>query len=384
MKNKISIYVIYLLLLNLVLGACSKENLPPHIRFSVIPAEGDVESIFFFDARKTSDDFDSRSMLKSRWDFDGDGVWDTDYSSEMVQQYKYDYPGNYTVHVQVKDSKGLVSDLSRVIKVFDNGPLYPPSIIFPEDGSENIDLINYLRWSCFHSDNLKITYDIYLGKNQNPPIFNIDYISNVLNPGWLESGEKYYWRVVAKDEIGNVSSSPIYSFSTKLIDERDGKGYDIVEIGDLLWMAENLNFQPLSGSWCFNDKLENCMKFGSLYNWMTARKSCPKGWHLPSDNEWRILEMSLLMTDADNWGPRGDIQGEQIKKGGSSGFNALMGGTRDMEGNYSILNTDAGFWTSTGSESSAYYRWIFYQQSFIYRSTISGKYALSVRCVKNS
>ena len=357
--------------------------MPPTPRFSVLPENGDIETQFIFDARKSSDDKDSGNKLQIRWDWNNDGIWDTEFSTELVQQHNYDSPGSYIVKLQVKDTGGLMSVLSRTIDVSDIGPLYPPVIISPEDGSINNILNKVLIWSCYHLDNLQITYDIYFGEKENPPLFKENYISTVINPGLLESGTDYYWKIVAMDETGAITSSPIFTFSTHLVDERDGKSYDIIKVGDMLWMGENLNFNTEKGSWCYSNDPEKCLEYGSLYNWQTAFNSCPHGWHLPSDGEWKLLEMNMLMTDSDNWGPRGDIQGEMIKVGGSSGFNAIMAGTRDDEGNYSIEGTDTGFWTSTGSVSSAFYRWIFYQQSYIYRYTLAGNYGLSVRCLKN-
>ena len=71
-------------------------------------------------------------------------------------------------------------------------------------------------------------------------------------------------------------------------DERDGKQYKFVEVDDMTWMADNLNYES-EGSWCYEGNADNCNNWGRLYTWNEATEVCPDGWHLPNDEEWGKL-----------------------------------------------------------------------------------------------
>jgi uncharacterized protein (TIGR02145 family) len=138
---------------------------------------------------------------------------------------------------------------------------------------------------------------------------------------------------------------------SSFIDTRDGKKYKTVKIGTQTWMAENLAYKADSGCRAFDNKDSIAAIYGYLYNWETAQKVCPKGWHLPSDAEWTILVDYL-----GGW----EVAGGKMKEAGtahwkrpnkkaknSSGFTALPAGFRYyLDGSFKSLGYSASYFCS--------------------------------------
>jgi uncharacterized protein (TIGR02145 family) len=213
------------------------------------------------------------------------------------------------------------------------------------------------------------------------------YISHITG---LNTNTIYYVRAYATNNKGTAYGQQIVletlpvNQTGSIVDSRDGKTYETVKIGDQWWMAENLNYYVPGNSWCYNNSSENCDSLGRLYTWSAAENACPSGWHLPNDQEVKILEIELGMSvaEADNTGLRGTDQGAQLKKGGSSGFDMLYSGYRSEGGTYLTLGTGATIWTSTESGSSAWYRG-FATHSQVDRNLYGKGYGFSTRCLKN-
>ena len=203
------------------------------------------------------------------------------------------------------------------------------------------------------------------------------------------------------------------------IDPRDGTRYKTVQIGNQIWMAENLKYLPsvspsnvgseinplyyvynYQGTDILAAKATNNYKtYGVLYNWEAAKASCPKGWHLPSDTEYKILEMYLGMTqaqvDAEGW--RGTDQGGKLKEAGtthwispntgatnSSGFTALPAGVRYTDGSFNYIGSTAYFWSSSASSgSNAWTRHLNTSYSTVYRYSYNKAHGFSVRCLRD-
>lgn len=139
-------------------------------------------------------------------------------------------------------------------------------------------------------------------------------------------------------------------------DSRDGKSYQIVNFNGLNWMTENLNY-AIDGSACYENNPDNCEKYGRLYTWNQAKKACPKGWRLPSKNEW-------------NNAPKGI-------------WDSFAGYFYVAKGSFYKKDATAFYWTGTEVDSQkAFDRDIdAASESFIEKSHSKTDVAFSVRCV---
>jgi len=270
---------------------------------------------------------------------------------------------------------------------------------------------------------------------------------NTYNFTSLSCETTYYYRVRAVNACGMSSNSGVISHTlvdcwlcgSPLVDTRDSQSYPTVQIGANCWMAKNLNIGTMitgSGAgalqtntsviqkFCYSNTASNCTTYGGLYEWDQAMNYsttssatpsgrqgiCPTGWHIPSDNEWSLLE-HYLETSLEPTGstPLSDFQtltmyrgtnstagaGHKMKStstwnssgngSNSSGFNGLGAGMRNgATGSFSNLGTWSYYWSSTQSSSThGYRRRLDNGDPRAYRTGYDKTYAGSVRCMKD-
>jgi uncharacterized protein (TIGR02145 family) len=176
--------------------------------------------------------------------------------------------------------------------------------------------------------------------------------------------------------LSEKEEPPVYGFFN---DARNGKSYKTVKIGPQTWMAENLNYE-IKESKCYGDKPENCIKYGRLYNWPTAVKACPAGWHLPSEAEWKILA-----DRANNANKLKSKTGWNIANGTDNyGFAALPGsGHSSLKRKFDVIGY-GGYWWSSSKKGDI----VYFFEINSHQTAAPPGYALtgdffSVRCVQN-
>ena len=199
-------------------------------------------------------------------------------------------------------------------------------------------------------------------------------------------------------------------------DSRDGQTYKTVTIDTLTWMAENLNYET-ANSYCYNDSVEYCSKYGRLYTWAAAMDSaglwstngkgcgvgsrcsptypvrgvCPEGWHLPKQSEWNTLASVVgassfagkKLKSTSGWF---DYNGKSGNGTDDYSFSALPAGCRGRSASYQEGHF-SNFWSATESSSfgdgDAEMVFLGYADNYMGSLSDSKGYGFSVRCVKD-
>ena len=173
------------------------------------------------------------------------------------------------------------------------------------------------------------------------------------------------------------------------------KTYKTAKIGTQTWLAENLNYEA-EGSVCYENNPANCAKYGRLYNWETAKKACPKGWHLPSNAEWDELYRFVDCDTGTERLYRSKTAGKYLKaKSGWNedgngtdkyGFSALPGGYGYSDGSFGNVGYHGVWWSASEYESisnGAYGRGIYYGSDNANWGSDYKSRLYSVRCLQD-
>lgn len=309
---------------------------------------------------------------------------------------------------------GLVFSCSRTEPPIIESMSAEPDSVYPRDtvvlthignrGDEKDSWLHF-EWSCPDGE----IYD------PNDPT---GYIRHWIAPDL--PGDYYLTLTLTDPEYSIKDSIKVVVLDTagSIIDSRDGKEYKWMKIGSQIWMAGNLAYLPevspsIEGSddepyyYVYDYEgssvlaaqgTENYDTYGVLYNWEAAKIACPPNWHLPSDEEWIVLEKYLGMSNEDAYTTytrmSGEVGGKLKSQSGwiengngnnSSGFNAQPAGYRYFkDGKYLYLGIKTYFWTSTEYDST--YVWerdLSKNDDGVYRFAYAPSYGFSVRCIQD-
>ena len=184
------------------------------------------------------------------------------------------------------------------------------------------------------------------------------------------------------------------------VDQRDGKTYKSVRIGNQTWMAENLAYIPRvspatteGGLWVYDyngnavseaQATANYATYGCLYDAHTAKTVAPSSWHLPTEDEWRALAR-FFGSGADD-GNKMKMPRLWKRNSGatnSSGFSAIPGGMRTPAGSFAGLGSGAHFWSATESAGDIWHYYMEDESRYVRSNPNSKEWGFSVRCIKD-
>lgn len=280
------------------------------------------------------------------------------------------------------------------------------------------------RGVCWNTSNNPTIADTYTNDGNGTGSF----VSNITG---LSEWSTYYVRSYATNEIGTVYGDEIMFTANNPLIDFDGNTYETVKNGNQVWMKENLKTShyadgsalvdgatagDIAGDYdtkyffVYNNNDSNKDAYGYLYTWAAIMNDdlgsdenpsgvqgvCPDNWHIPSDAEWKELEMFLGMSEdeanATAW--RGSDVGDKLKaingwnSGGNgtdeSGFMSLPSGSRNSDGTFIDLGERATYWSSSEYyNSNGWYRELSYSYNEVYRSFKFKSNGYSVRCIRD-
>ncbi len=241
-----------------------------------------------------------------------------------------------------------------------------------------------------------------------------------------KDGYLNYRVIVTNSDTSGIEIKMIACAGT--VTDLDGNVYQTVIIGNQVWTVEGLRTTKYNdgsairhitdsatwindtlGAYCYYNNTTNAdsiKKFGALYNWyaVDTKKLAPAGWHVPDSANWGILE-NYLIANGFNWDgtteenkiakslaaqadwltyEREGCVGYDLTSNNKSGFSALPGGSRRYDGNFLGQGSFCLWWSATENDaSSAYTRYINYNNVFLDFRNLNKEFGFSVRLVRD-
>lgn len=262
-------------------------------------------------------------------------------------------------------------------------------------------------------------YTHYRGKNYS--------IKIIIKSDKLESANLYIFRLTNNYTNSDYSVTvPQPQANVVNVSDFDGNTYKTVAIGNQIWFAENLKTKKYNdgttipneidaitwsnlttGAYCnYNNEASKATIYGRLYNWYAVNtgKLCPKGWHVPSKDEWITLEDYLINNGYNYDGSNTDNKiakaigsptrwtnsvvegtiGNSPSSNNRSGFSSLPGGYCNSHGEFVNIGCVSCWWSSTeSSDIAAYSKFLNGFNSGLNTSPDYNVNGYSVRCLRN-
>jgi uncharacterized protein (TIGR02145 family) len=462
---------------------------PPRAAINIIPDSANIFTEFVFDASGSKDDEDSLDQLKFRWDFDGDGQWDTEFLSDPEVIHKFDDNKYYDVGLEVKDPQDMINKTSTQLIVTRLNDRISPHMIYEcwpctmEDTFKFDASASYVKddpdarilfswnvnnndlWEVHESESplfsfsfpsagirklkLRVTdkdglymdsvYEIETFPFNTPPFVDLvlgnpygntstefylhgrgswDRESSYLDlkvrwdldddgrweeewndkfEVWIKFDKPGKYPVAMK--ITDTQDKSVTDYDTirvyaghhetgLLEDKRAGyipDYYGTVLIGNNWWTQNNSRYIPPQGNplppgsynvYAYKNETDSVYKYGYLYPYQAIFSKfspCPKGWRVPSLDDW-----NQLMEDLE---PDNSIS--DLLLGGSSELHIQLTG-QQAYGNSNGKGRMVNYYTSTTTTQGHPYLWYFDKLLGKNQSVIaSSSYHLPVRCVKD-
>ena len=378
---------------------------------------------------------------------DNDGVEKNSFLVSQNYPNPFEYNTSVNLYLSQKDhiKISILDILGREVAFFENTLIsgnhsftfYPGKekyYLFTAKGNSESKTIKMVNINSNNKIQCKLVYN---GFDNNIISFKSQKAINnfVFNPGddlqyigYAKTIEEITGSDVIKDAPQN---NKIYIFEiiegipcpgTPTVTDEDGNVYNTVLIGNQCWMKENLKVGDMISSiwdmqndeniekYCYNNIESNCDEYGGLYQWYEimnytttqgTQGICPNGWHIPTDEEWKVLEGTVDSQygvgdpEWDGTGFRGYDAGEKLKsttgwysKGNGRndyGFTGLPGGYRYYNsGSFASLGYHGYWWSSSEhSSSNAWSRSLYYVNDDVDRYYHNKGSGFSVRCVED-
>ncbi len=312
---------------SIVVSIIINANTAPTASFTISPFNGDISTIFQFDASGSSDKEDFFSQLRFNWDWENDGTWDVTNSTTYNPTHQFSLPGLYTVKLKVTDSRNLFDESTKSVSTFETGTV--------TDIDGNVYLTVKVGNQWWMAENLKVTR-----------YRNGDAIPNVRdNPDWLDLTTAAYCVYNNDDGLWEIY----------------GLLYNWYAVDDSRNLAPSGWHVPVEEEW---KELE-------MYLGMSQLAVIGTG--------WRGTDEGSKMKDANYW------YGSPLSTTNESGLSVLPGGYRyGTTGTYNEVRRAGFLWSATDySTNYAWGRYLFFDNLNVNREYHYKRYGFSVRCVKD-